>query len=356
MVAHISSEHGLTVRKGFMNRAGSADAGRNFVRLALGAAIVTFILIVIGSIVRVTGSGMGCGTDWPSCNGQFLPNLSNSAVATVIEMIHRLFTLVVGLAVVAVAVQALRRYRAVPQIFILAMLGVVLYLLQAALGALTVASSNAWWSVMIHLANAMLLLASYVIMWLNARSLAISENGRIEHPSLPFAEALIGTALAYGVVLLGAVVVGNDAYKACGAQFGTSWPLCFGQVWPSFGGDLAMLNMAHRLIAGLLGLALLVMIIQTWRSKDQLTRRVIRIAGALYLFQAAVGALVILVPLENNAALTVVRALHVTFAAATWWAMVAISGVSWLQQHSMQSSGAGQTAPNAIAHSATISN
>lgn len=338
-----------------MNRAGFAKVDRGFVRLALGTAIVTFILIVIGSIVRVTGSGMGCGTDWPSCNGQFLPNLSNSAIATVIEMIHRLFTLVVGLAVVVVTVQTLRHYRNVPRVFIPAMLGVVLYLLQAALGAITVALSNAWLSVMLHLANSMLLLACYVITWLSARSLILSDDGR-KPGSLPFIEVLIGAVLAYGVVLAGAVVAGNDAMKACGAQFGTSWPLCFGQVWPSNYGDLAMLNMAHRIVAGLLGLALLIMTIQTWQTTHQLTRHVIWIADGLYLIQAALGAMVVLVPIDSSAALIVVRSLHVMFAAATWWAMVAISGVTWLQQHSMRSSVAGQKASNAIAHSAIISN
>jgi len=339
-----------------MNRAEFANADRGFVRLALGTATVTFILIVIGSVVRVTGSGMGCGTDWPSCNGQFLPNLSNAAIATVIEMVHRLFTLVVGLAVVVVTVQVLRGYRNVPRVFAPAVLGVVLYLLQAGLGAITVALSNAWLSVMLHLANSMLLLACYVIMWLNARSLLKPAADRFEGGAVSFSEALIVAALAYGVVLVGAIVAGNDAMKACGAQFGTSWPLCFGQVWPSEYGSLATLNMAHRIFAGLLGLALLAMTIQTWGNSDRLTRRAIRVGGGLYLIQAALGAFVIVVSLDNNAALTVVRSLHVTFAAATWWAMVAISGATWLQQHSARSEVTGQKAPNAIAHSATISN
>ncbi len=341
-----------------MNRAGFTNADRNFARLALGAAIVTFILIVIGSVVRVSQSGMGCGTYWPSCNGQIVPDLSDpkTAIATVIEFIHRLFTLVVGLAVVVVAVQTWRRYRNVPRVFIPAMLAVVLYLLQAALGAITVASSNEWVTVMIHLANSMLLLACYVITWLNARPLETQEADPFGHSALPLNEALIATVLAYGVVLVGAVVAGNDALKACGAQMGTSWPLCFGQVWPSDYGNLATLNMAHRIIAGLLGLALLLMTIQTLRHQDKLTRWAIWIADGLYLVQAALGAFVILVPVDNNAALIIVRSLHVTFAAATWWAMVAVSGVTWLQQHSVRSSMAGQTAPNAIAHSATISN
>src|SRR2546423_5960595 len=60
---------------------------RRFTRLAWLAATCTYLLIILGAIVRITGSGLGCGEHWPLCNGRLLPPLD---VPTLIEYGHRL--------------------------------------------------------------------------------------------------------------------------------------------------------------------------------------------------------------------------------------------------------------------------
>ncbi|MBA2458138.1 MAG: COX15/CtaA family protein, partial [Gemmatimonadales bacterium] len=40
-------------------------------RVAWSGAGLAFGLIVLGGIVRITGSGMGCGDHWPRCNGEW---------------------------------------------------------------------------------------------------------------------------------------------------------------------------------------------------------------------------------------------------------------------------------------------
>src|SRR5207245_11127701 len=60
---------------------------RRFTRLAWLAAACTYLLIILGAIVRITGSGLGCGEHWPLCNGRLLPPLD---LPTWIEYGHRL--------------------------------------------------------------------------------------------------------------------------------------------------------------------------------------------------------------------------------------------------------------------------
>src|SRR5215475_932073 len=107
------------------------QANRLYARLALVAAIMTFLLIVIGAVTRVSESGMGCGTYWPDCNGRLIPEFVNTAV--VIEFGHRIFALLVGIMALALLVQAVRKHRHEPRLFYPAVLGFVLYFLQAAL-------------------------------------------------------------------------------------------------------------------------------------------------------------------------------------------------------------------------------
>src|SRR5256884_2538392 len=73
---------------------------RRFARLAWLAATCTYLLIILGAIVRITGSGLGCGEHWPLCNGRLLPPLD---LPTLIEYGHRLVAAVVSTLVLALA-------------------------------------------------------------------------------------------------------------------------------------------------------------------------------------------------------------------------------------------------------------
>lgn len=78
-------------------------------KFAWGAALIyTVVVVLFGAVVRITGSGAGCGQHWPTCHGE-ITHLPQS-VETLIELTHRITSglsllLVVGLTVFTFRVQ-----------------------------------------------------------------------------------------------------------------------------------------------------------------------------------------------------------------------------------------------------------
>ncbi len=135
-------------------------------RLGLGAAVAAVIaqggIAVTGSVVRVTGSGLGCPT-WPQCIPGSLvpePHPEIAAVTQWIEFSNRLLTGLVGLVALACLVIALlvrpRRRRLV----LLAATMPVGVAVQAIVGGVLVLTGLVWWQVAVHF------LLSMVLVWL----------------------------------------------------------------------------------------------------------------------------------------------------------------------------------------------
>src|SRR5215831_9526193 len=110
------------------------DPFRPVHRLALATAVLMFGLIVLGSVVRTTGSGLSC-PDWPLCEGRLIPRFQFNVL---LEWTHRLVALVVGIGLLATAGWTLARAALRARLGGLAVLALALYLTQALLGALTV--------------------------------------------------------------------------------------------------------------------------------------------------------------------------------------------------------------------------
>ena len=199
--------------------------------LAWVAAIATYLLIVFGAIVRITGSGMGCGDHWPLCNGHLFPPLSDPA--TVIEWMHRLIAAVISVPIALVAYFAWRARRGggpdAPSTAAYWAFGLLIP--QALLGAITVKLELPAWTVIIHFMTANVMLAALLLTGLNRTFTGAARAAR---------GALIAGFL---VVLLGAFTANMDAAGAC-----TGFPLCNGQIWPT-GGGLQQVHWVHRLLA-----------------------------------------------------------------------------------------------------------
>ncbi len=292
------------------------ETARRFATLAFVTAGLTYALIVFGGVVRITGSGMGCGDDWPLCNGQLIPPFD---FETLIEYGHRLAAALVGFLVLLVAGYAVRN-RQTPGIagrgiVGLAIAALVLLIVQVLVGAITVKLELPASTVVLHLALASTLLATLIIAGLRAQATSPAPPG----PTPTYARwALASAALGFVALLFGGLVANTGASPLC-----QGFPLCNGQLMPE-GGGLVHVHWTHRL----LGYALLVLVaIAVLRTRSQGASKAIfstaLLAAGLVVAQIAVAAAMVLLSLPP-----VYRALHLAVGAALWavlmiWATLA---------------------------------
>jgi len=280
---------------------------RRFTRLAWTAAIFTYLLILLGAIVRITGSGLGCGEHWPLCNGKLLPPLD---LPTMIEYGHRLAAAAVSGLVAALAAYAwwLRqgagsRERVSPDRTAYVALG--LLVVQILLGAVTVKLSLPPWTVILHLGTAMLLLATLIVA---AKLTPGASPGNTEPPitagSRPGSVGIGALVLGFVTVLLGALTANLGAASAC-----LGFPLCNGQILPA-GNYLQHVHWFHRLLAyTLFGYAV-------WWALRTRTRGAWCVV-ALVTLQVAVAAAMVLSGLPQP-----LQAAHVAVGTAVWAGLV----------------------------------
>ncbi len=289
--------------------------------LAVITCVTTYALVVLGGIVRVTESGDAC-PDWPRCKGELLPPLES---AVLIEFSHRLLASVVGLLVVATALFAWRRMRHQPLVRWGAALAVLLVGGQIVLGGLTVLNDLPSSMVMAHLALASALLATLLIVALASFNLRTATSARPGQSASSFRNLALVTALAmFGLMLTGSYVSGEGA----GLAF-SDWPLFDGRLLPE-GGRLAMIHVLHRVAAAAVGILLLYVALQAWRSQRWHPAVLFGtiLALALYAAQVLVGAANIWTLLQPAAS-----GAHLALAVAIWVTLTAVAALShWAAQ------------------------
>ena len=293
-------------------------AGR-FRWLAFFASLAVFLLIVVGGIVRVTGSGMGCGEHWPLCNGQWFPPLD---LPTFIELSHRFLTALVTPLVFATAIVAWRIYRRVRWIVLPALSAPALLVIQILLGAVTVKLSLPPAVVALHLANALALLALLLVVTVVAfqlRQAPRAGEARFHYDALSRWVGLT-TLGAYVLLITGALVTAGRASTAC-----TGWPLCNGAPTPATAPG--WLHMGHRYLAGAVGLMILGSAVQARRLRRQDTAVAVAavVTGALFGGQVLVGAQNVLRGFP-----VFLGGLHLAAAAAVWAGMVVFAALATL--------------------------
>src|SRR5438132_4714553 len=197
------------------------DALTRFTKLAAFTVAMTFLLVVVGVVVRSTGSGLGC-PEWPTCHGSWVPPFDN--LHAIIEWSHRTTAAIVGILALATAIAALVAYRRRRAILwpALAALGLVIF--QAALGKAAVESDLSGDIVTAHLATAMALLA--LLIYVTVRS-NLPVDGRLRGSGVA---AWLGLAAAAVFVLM---LLGSHVTATGSALASPDLPLMNGSPLPT---------------------------------------------------------------------------------------------------------------------------
>ena len=143
-----------------------SDEQRRFATYAWWTLGFTVLVILWGAVVRATGSGAGCGSHWPLCNGEIVP--ASPVTETIIEFGHRLTSGIDLLLVVGLVWGAWRTYPRQHLVRKAALVSLLLIVIEALLGAGLVLLeyvaddtrlARGWW-VGGHLLNTYILLAA----------------------------------------------------------------------------------------------------------------------------------------------------------------------------------------------------
>ncbi len=222
------------------------------------ALVLTYGLIVLGAWVRATNSGLSC-PDWPTCYGHWVPlpgdipaDAGYSYLQVMLEWVHRLIAgVVLGPLILAIGILSWRARSANPRMPAYAASLILLLLVQAGLGGVTVLDQNSPWSVALHLGTALVLLSVLCLIF--------ERSGEASYRVAAAVRALSGVVwlVTLGAMVSAAMVAKTGSALACGV----SWPLCDGALVPDLGDAQIRLHFTHRLLAlgtglGLLALAL----------------------------------------------------------------------------------------------------
>jgi heme A synthase len=288
---------------------------RRLARFAWLVLAYNIMVILWGAYVRASGSGAGCGSHWPLCNGEVIPRAPSAEM--LVEFSHRLTS---GLALVAVAALAVWVFRVVPRggaarpaaawslFFMLTEAGVGAALVLFRLVADNVSLARALFMA-VHLTNTFLLLASLAATahWLSGGA-PVRIRGRR------------GLAFAFAAAAAALLAVGTSG--AVAALGDTLYPA--GSLADALGADLSptshvliRLRVLHPALA--IGTALLIVVFARMplSEADRRGRRAARAVAVLMAAQIGAGFLnvVLLAPVWMQLA-------HLLLADALWIAFV----------------------------------
>ncbi|MGK2936045.1 MAG: COX15/CtaA family protein [Gemmatimonadaceae bacterium] len=286
--------------------------------LAYASLALAYLQAVLGAIVRITGSGMGCGDHWPRCHGHWFPPLDRADL--IIEVTHRYVAAALTLAVLALLFTAWRA-RATAGVAgkngVLrpALAAAALVLTAALLGAVTVKLELHAAAVVIHLALAMGLIAALALA--AVRSSALSGSATAATSSRTRGGSTVAAVLAFFAVVMG----GATANMAGAAVSCLGFPHCR-EV--TAGGAPLFAQISHRILAFLVLFHLLGMLFALRkRAEPPATKLWAKIAFGTALAQILVAAAMVEMGLPLH-----LRVLHQALGTLVWLVVFVFAAVA----------------------------
>ena len=256
--------------------------------LPLALVVMALLIIVVGGTIRIHDAGESC-PDWPQCFGTWgfmvdeaeqeaywdaNPDQIDSRGAdhryTIFEIFVEWFhRLLVGIIAIPILINAMMAHKLKSEygkgLRNLAVVSAILLVIQAIAGAVTVYFDNADWTVAMHLSLASIFTSLLVWQYIAMRAhegakwaFLSTSKAFLERQKKRFVSI---TASVFILLILGAWVsstAGGNYNQACNIGFPNGWPKCQGELLPSLDGAGIIVQMVHRLGAGLVGIALII--------------------------------------------------------------------------------------------------
>lgn len=187
---------------------------------AVAATIGMLLILLGGALVTKTDSGLGCGRNWPDCNGSLIPKEITTEV--LIEFSHRVVTGAVSLFILVLTVWTWRSLGHIREVKFLGSMAMFFLILQALIGAAQVLWGQGDFILALHFGISLISFAAVLLLTLivfevdtkfDADKIFMSKKLKVHTISI--------TLYSYVVVYSGALVRHTDASLVC-----PDWPLC----------------------------------------------------------------------------------------------------------------------------------
>ncbi len=213
-------------------------------KFGITTIIAVYLLILVGGIVRSTGSGMGC-PDWPKCFGQYIPPTDISelpedyktifavqgreiadfnAVHTWIEYINRLLGVLIGLFILITAVLSVSFWRKDKIITILSVLALIAVIFQGWLGAKVVSTDLHEGMITIHMIMALVIVGLLIYTVVRSYN-GVLKTEKVSNISKVNLIAFASAGVAFAQLILGTQVRENidTISKTLGENMRSEW-------------------------------------------------------------------------------------------------------------------------------------
>lgn len=282
---------------------------RLFLRVATITLVLLYLVILAGSVVRATGSGMGC-PDWPKCFGYYIPPTDPSQVEfhpnhdysksmmiivndtlwrakadftsaaafdrtnwekypnhdyakffvahTWTEYINRLLGAMSSFAMTTLLVLALLRFRKDKTSFFVLLLGMFVLAFVIWLGKVVVDTNLGPYKITMHMLSSLALVMAVIIVQVRTRRM----SGEQSHPVKNYLRYLLGFAL---LLTLDQVIFGTQVRQ----EIDTIYKNMDGLSRETWIGQLGDVYTYHKLMAGLVMLTNLTLFYLLWKSRPQ---------------------------------------------------------------------------------------